>query len=227
VTRRANARIAGITFLAYNAFGISAMILSRRAIHGEGIVAKLASIAQHATDVRIAALLALCCGFCALVLGVALWAVTREQDPDLAMLALAFRVGEGITGAMSVQASNALLWLATATGPDAPGVEEARALGAYLVHGSGVAASFFPVGSTLFCWLLLRGRMIPMGLAWLGLVASVLWVLSIPLDALGILRGPLTWLVWIPMAAFEIPFALWLVFKGVAPRPVAPLAEAT
>ena len=33
-------------------------------------------------------------------------------------------------------------------------------------------------------------------------------------DPLGILRGPAIWL-YIPMAAFEVPFALWLLIKGV------------
>jgi len=35
---------------------------------------------------------------------------------------------------------------------------------------------YFAVGSTLFSWLLLRGRMIPVTLASLGVVASVMLV---------------------------------------------------
>jgi hypothetical protein len=62
--------------------------------------------------------------------------------------------------------------------------------------------------------LLLRGRMIPAVLAWLGVVASVLWIIGLPLQLVGILRGPLIWL-YIPMAAFEVPFAVWLLIKGV------------
>jgi hypothetical protein len=47
-------------------------------------------------------------------------------------------------------------------------------------------ATFFVVGSTLFSWLLLRGRMIPIPLAWLGVVASVLLVVCLPLTTRGI-----------------------------------------
>src|SRR5437016_11080499 len=98
MTRRTNARIAGFTFLLYIALGIPALILSGRAIHREGIAAQLASVAQHASDVHIAAVLNLFCAFCALVLGATLYAITRDIDPDLAMLGLTFRVGEGIIG---------------------------------------------------------------------------------------------------------------------------------
>jgi hypothetical protein len=48
MTRTTNARIAGFTFLAYIAAGITSMILFRRAAGGEGVAAKLAGNAAHA-----------------------------------------------------------------------------------------------------------------------------------------------------------------------------------
>ena len=217
MTRTTNARIAGFTFLFYIAAGISSMILFGRAAGGEGIVAKLASIAQHATDVRITVLLGLLECFSALVLAVTLYAITREQDADLAILALTCRVGEGLIGAAGIPSTLGLLWLATATGASAPDPGAARALGAFLLHGNPqVAATFFAVGSTIFSWLLLRGRMIPIPLAWLGVVASVLLVVGLPLQLAGFLHGPVISFMWLPMAAFEVPLALWLLVKGVA-----------
>ncbi len=101
---------------------------------------------------------------------------------------------------------------------------------------SGEATVFFAVGSTLFSWLLLRGRMIPIPLAWLGVIASVLLVVILPLQLTGLFGGPTdwsasaTWLVWLPMLVYEVVLALWLLIKGVAmPTPnVAPsrVAEA-
>ena len=79
-----------------------------------------------------------------------------------------------------------------------------------------LAATLFAVGSTLFSWLLLRGRMISAVLAWLGVVASVLLVALLPLQLVGALTGPVTQFMWLPMAAFEIPLGLWLLIKGVA-----------
>lgn len=218
MTRTTNARIAGFTFLFYIAAGVSDMILFGRATGGEGMAARLAAIGQHATDVRLTVLLALLQGFSALVLAVTLYTIAREQDPDLAMLALTCRVGEGVTGAVSIPATLGLLWLATATGANAPDAAAARALGAFLLRRNPlVPATFFSVGSTLFSWLLLRGRMIPIPLAWLGVVASVLLVVGLPLQLAGFLRGPVTQLMWLPMAAFEVPLGVWLLVKGVAP----------
>jgi len=216
MTRTTNARIAGFTFLFYIAVAFPSMMLFNRATSGEGIAAKLSGLAQHATDVRVAVVLSLAGCFAALVLAVTLHAITREQDPDLAMLALTCRVGEGVSGAVSIAATLGLLWLATATGANAPDPAAAQALGAYLLKQTPlVAATFFAVGSTFFAWLLLRGRMIPVALAWLGVLASVLLVVLLPLELAGFLRGPVTQLMWLPMAAFEIPLGVWLLIKGV------------
>jgi hypothetical protein len=171
MTRTTNARLAGGAFLFYIVAGVATMVLAGRA---------------HATEV-----LSLFTSLAALVLGVTLFAITREQDPDLAMLGLTCRVVEGVPG-----------------------------------HAGG--AIFFAAGSTIFSWLLLRGRMIPVALAWLGLLASVLLVVILPLQRAGLFGGPMTWsasitwLVWLPMLVFEVALALWLLIKGVAtPAPKA------
>ena len=215
MSRRAAARLAGLAFLLYIAVGILTLVLSSRAMAGHGVEAKLASVAQHMLDLRIAVLFVLFTSFCALVLGVTLWGLTREQDPVLAMLALACRVCEGLAGALGVQRTMGLLWLA---GPDAPDAATARTLGTWLLEGqvSGVAAIFFSVGSVLFAWLLLRGRMIPAPLAWLGVVASAAAVVVLPLEFVDLFPGRWIWYVWLPLAAYEIPLALWLLFKGAA-----------
>ena len=217
MTRTTNARVAGFTFLFYIAVGITSVILFGRATGGEAIAAKLAAIARHAIDVRVVVILDLLQCFSALVLAVTLYAITREQDPDLAMLAMVCRVAEGVIGATGIPATLGLLSLATATGANAPDAGAAHTLGAYLLMNSvALTATFFAVGSTLFSWLFLRGRMIPIPLAWLGVVASVLLVVTLPLQLAGFLRGPITSFLWLPMLAFEVPLALWLLIKGAA-----------
>ena len=120
-----------------------------------------------------------------------------------------------------MQRSLGLLWVATTAGTNAPDNQTAHVLGTLFTGQGGalgpVGALFFAVGSTIFSWLLLRGRMIPAVLAWLGVVVSVTWVIGLPLQLVGLLRGPIvTWVMFVPMAAFEVPFALWLLIKGVA-----------
>jgi len=164
MTRRTNAGLAGVAFLVYIAAGTSSMALSGR---------------PHVTDV-----LAVFMSLSALVLGVTLYAITRDVDRDLAMLAMVCRVAES-------------------------------------VPGHGLNAILFAVGSTIFSWLLLRGRIIPAALAWLGVVASAGLVVILMLQRGGVLGGgtswgsSLTWLIWLPMLVFELAFAFLLIVTGV------------
>src|SRR5688572_11742303 len=104
MTRATNARIAGFTFLVYIAAGLTSVVLFRRITRGDAIADRLAGIAGQATDVGVVVLLGFVQCFSALVLGVTLWAITRDQDSDVAMLGLACRVGEGIIGGLSMPA---------------------------------------------------------------------------------------------------------------------------
>jgi hypothetical protein len=164
MTRTTNARIAGVTFIVYIAAGIASLVLASR------------------TDV--VDVLSLFTSLSALVLGVTLYAITRDEDPDLAMLALTCRVVEAIPS-------------------------------------GGRGAVFFAVGSTIFCWLLLRGRMIPVALAWLGVVGSAFLVVVLPLQRAGVFAGGatwysgITWFMWLPMLVFELTIAAWFIVKGV------------
>ncbi len=218
MTRTTNARLAGFMFLFYTAVGSTLHFLMTRATDAEGTAAMLARIAEHASDVRVSVVLSLLESFSALVLAVALYAITRDEDHELAMLALVCRVGEGVIGAIGIPLKLGLLWLATAgTGPGAPDVATVNALGAFLlmpVPGIPIGTVFFAVGSTLFSYLLLRGRMVPVPLAWFGVLASVLLVAVLPLQLAGFVNG--AWYLWIPMAVFQVVLALWLLIKGVA-----------
>ncbi len=222
MTRTTNARLAGFMFLFYIATGITSMVLFRQATSGaEGTAATLASLAQHATTVRLTAVLSLLTFVIAVALAVALYALTRDQDPDLAVLALCCRATEGVLAAVGAVGTLGLLSVATASITAAvPDTAATHALGALLLQqrGSGtlIAATCFAVGSTLYSYLFLRARSIPVSLAWLGVLASVLLVVALPLQLAGFLRGPVTYLVWIPMAVFEVTLGLWLLIKGVA-----------
>lgn len=88
------------------------------------------------------------------------------------------------------------------------------------IPGHETSAIYFAVGSTIFSWLLLRGRMIPVTLAWLGVFASVLLAVILPLQRVGVLgatgwSSSAAWIMWLPMLVFELLLALWLLTKGV------------
>jgi hypothetical protein len=220
MTRTTDARIAGFAILFYMAIGVIVTVLINRATSTEGTAAILARISEHASDVRVAILLELLECFSAVVLAVMLYGLTRDEGHELAMLAMVCRVGEGLIGAMGIQKTLGLLWLATPRavvgGPD---IATANTLGDFLLMPSQsamIGAPFFAVGSMIFSYLLLRGRIVPVSLAWFGLLASVLLVVGLPLQLAGFLRGPITGYIWLPMIAFQIPLGLWLLIKGIA-----------
>lgn len=221
MTRRTNARVAGFAFLIYIAAALPGMILAGRAASGEGTAAKLASIAQHASDMRVAVVLEMIGCFCALVLAVTLYAITRDEDPDLALLAMVCRVAEGVIGGLSLEPMLRKLWLATAAGADAPDPASANALAAVLFKAPDwmIGAVFFAVGSTIFAYLMLRGRIVPVVLAWIGVVGSALAAVILPLEFVGVVSGPLTQLIWAPLLVFEVWLAFWLIIKGAAMPP--------
>lgn len=221
MTRMTSARVAGFTFLFYIGVALPAMVLMNRATAGDGIAAKLATVAQHGPEIRLAILLTLLSCFSALVLAVALYGITRDEDHELAVFVLACRLAEGVLGAIGIPDTLALLWLATGA-PDA-GVPQATAqvLGTLFLmpaQSTMLGAPFFALGSLAFAWLLLRGRLVPRPLALLGVLASVVLVVGLPLQFAGYLPGAIARAMWLPMLAFEVPLGLWLLWKGVGPR---------
>ncbi len=116
-----NARTAGVTFLLYYATALGEMFLYRKASSGEGIAPKLASIAQHAPQVRLTVVFALLTILYALVLAVTLYALTRDVDRDIALLAFTCRVVEGVINAVPATARLGLLSIATAGASAAAG----------------------------------------------------------------------------------------------------------
>jgi len=71
-------------------------------------------------------------------------------------------------------------------------------------------------GEHALSWLFLRGRLIPVPLAWLGVVGSALLVGGLPLQLAGFLAGLVTQLMWVPVAVFELTLGPWLLIKGVS-----------
>jgi hypothetical protein len=210
-------------FLFYIATGIASLIVFNQVTRGaEGSAAMLASIAQHALLMRVTVLLTLVEFVDAVVLAVALYALTRDQDADLAVLALCCRASEGVITAISGVRMLGLLSIATAsTAAGGADLAASLALGGLLLKAGGlftlISATCFALGSTVYSYLFLRARSIPVALAWLGVVASVLLLAALPAQLAGFVKGSTTQYVWIPMALFEVTLGLWLLIKGVRP----------
>jgi hypothetical protein len=147
----------------------------------------------------------------------AFYMITRDESHELAMLGFVCRVVEGVFVASLIPNALGLLWLARVqAGVDAPAAASRNALGAFLLRpGSAIGAIFFAVGSAIFSYLLLRGRMVPLFLAWWGVLSSALLVIGLPLQLAGFFTGALTPYLWVPATGFVPVLALWLIIKGV------------
>jgi len=185
MTRRTNARIAGFTYLLYIAVAFPAMVLFDKATSGESTASQLATIAQHSTSLRITILLGLVSCFCALVLAVTLYGSRATRIGS-------WRCWHSPAGSGKAwsQQFHSLRWTAVARNEHwahCPRRTVGNALAALLLKLGGwqttTAAVLFAVGSTLFSYLLLRGRMIPVALAWLGVFGSALPVVRSPAAA--------------------------------------------
>lgn len=161
MTRRTNSAVAGAAFLVYIAAGLTSMSGAIRVLNP---------------------ILGLVMFFCALLLGVTLYALTREVDADLALFAMACRIAEGIAGQVGTKDT--------------------------------LSATFFAAGSLVFSALMLRGRIIPVALAWLGVGASLLLVVLLPLQLMSLLAARVAAFMWLPMLAFEVPLGIWLIARG-------------
>jgi len=228
MTRTTNARIAGFTYLFYAAIGICIELLMHQARGVDGGAAELVRIGQYATNVRLSILIVVLECVAALVLGVTLYGITRVEDHELAVLGLVCRVAEGVLGTLRIPNYLGLLWLAKpGGGTGAPDIPTTNALRTFLlmpVPSVPIGAIFFAVGSLIFSYLLLRGRFVPVSIAWLGVFASGLLAVALPLQLAGFPTGPLSgYSQWLPALVFQVALALWLLIKGVStPTTVRP-----
>jgi len=207
MTRNASARLAGFMFLFYIATALPAALLFNRATAGTGFAAKLASVAEHAPLMRASVVFTLITFVDAVLLGIGLYGLTRDEDPELALFALVCRAAEGTINAISVAVPVGLLWAAGASARAAPSDPAdantiAASLLAYGNWSTNISAACFAVGSTVFSYLLLRARTIPIWLAWVGVIGSLMLVVMLPAQLAGYVAGVGTQLVWIPVAVF-------------------------
>jgi hypothetical protein len=172
MTYKTNARLAGFMFLFYTAATLAQGVLLGPIISGAGVAAKLANISQHVTSMSLVIVLSMVTILAALFLAVTLYAITRDEDGDLALLALCCRLAEGVFNVFPALAWTGLLWLGSEMMTTAAEGSTAAAMGTLLLKVPGwstsVGAICFGVGSTLFSYLFLKARSIPVPLAWLG-----------------------------------------------------------
>lgn len=220
--RARNARVAGFTFLFYIAVGIGGVITCNLATSGSTTADRLTSVAAHPVSVTLSFICLLLTILCALILGITLFALTRQQDLDLARFAMSCRFLEAAINAFPAIALLALISLATGNETASAEASTRDAIASLLLKVQGwstpTSATMFAIGSAIYCALFLRGRLAPAWLMRLGLIASILLIVVEPLEAARVVGGLIAAIVWLPMLAFEAPFGIWLLVTGAESR---------
>ena len=117
MTQRAEGKLAGYAYLAYIVFAMSAAILSRKTTAGADTSQMLSALRSTIALAQVTVLLDLLQIVCAVVLAVTLYRLSRTVDATLALLAMAFRFGEGLAGFVPLLGKLELMKLATASNP--------------------------------------------------------------------------------------------------------------
>jgi hypothetical protein len=212
-------RVAGFAFLFLIMVVLASGVPWNAVRRTDGIADTLASISEHASSIRVGLLLSIVGAITTLVLAGMLYAILVAQDRNLAVLALACRAVEAGLYAVGMFDTLALLSMSNGSPNDSPSV---AALANLLMDarwmGTNIGAIFFAAGSTIYCYLLLTARSIPVPLAATGLVGSLIILVGVPLQTAFSVRTftGASALIWFPIGIFEISTGVWLLVKGAA-----------
>jgi hypothetical protein len=185
-------------------------IISSRILHSEGLF-------------RIAMVCDLVGGAGNAILAIALFILLKPVNEGLSLLAAFWRLGETVI--LGYMVYNSMMVLQLLKDPGYSGAFTANQLHGFVrlyfdAQGAGftIGLLFYSLGSTLFCYLLLRSRYIPKGLSWWGMLGSALAGINI----LAVMVAPRLEAVlmpagYIPVGLFEIAAGFWLLFARIRP----------
>ena len=209
------ARVAGFMYLFIIIIYMAGLMMNA-GFHSGDFVETSQNISTAEGLYRTSLLLMLMGSVLTIPLAGALYIFLKVVDPNLALLALLWRICETVLGAVTKVLLFMRLGIFTGTFVSIGIVEQDSVSGLLRVGANAsfnLSVLFFSFGSILFYYLLLKSRFIPRSLSILGIFASG-WVTLLACASLvstGIVGN--AW--WLPMFVAEIVTGLWLLFKGI------------
>ena len=206
------ARLAGFLYLLTNATAIFAFSIRGRLIVGRDVVQTATNIAASDRLFRLGIVAELITIAGVIILIAALYVLLKPAGPNMALLAVFWRLAENFTLAIIVLAEFAVLRIVHL--PDH--VQTVHTL--LGIYGDGFRIGFFflGLGSAVFAYLWLKSRYIPGVLAIIGLVGG-LTMAAVEMTIM--VFPPFASIVQMsymaPMGVFEIGGGLWLLIKGI------------
>jgi hypothetical protein len=217
-TFRKNAIIAGILFLITDVTSIVALLLYQPLLTDPKFIT---SIRVNDAQILIGALLEIFLAVCNAGTALALYPILKKQNQGLALGYVIFRAMEAtiiLMGVMSILTVLSLRLDFLTIGGNATTYQViGKAFVAFqkwtFLFGPNI---ILPINATMLGYILFKSKLVPRVISSLYLFdGPILFVSSICiLFGLYSQTNPFTVLIAIPLLAFEVSFAIWLIIKG-------------
>jgi len=215
------ARVAGLAYLLIIVTSILAMVFGSFKLIVEGNdAATFSNFMANELLFRITAAYDLIMYASVVILSIALYAILKTVNKNLALFALCCRLIEAIMGCLAVLSSLVVLQLLN--GENYSAVFEAEQLQALVglfldVHSAALSILivFISLGTIVFCYLFIKSKYIPRILAVFGIFAFLLVLIKAFVVILFPLPAMIQIVFHLPGILFEVIIGLWLLIKGV------------
>ncbi|MBO3084611.1 DUF4386 domain-containing protein [Cellulomonas fengjieae] len=182
----------------------------------------------HRTQVAAGALLELVCALSLIGIAVLMFPIVRRRSESAALGYAAFRLLESAVIVVGIISVLAIVTLNESVGADQSHLTASALLVAVHDWTFLFGPNFALAPSTfLMGWFLYRTRLVPRAIAVLGLVAAPLLFASAALVLFGVYDQVSVWggLTALPVFAYEMSLAVWLLVKGFQPVATARLLD--
>jgi len=215
------ARVAGLAYLLIIVTSMLAMVFGSFKLIVEGNdAATFSNFMANELLFRITAAYDLIMYASVVILSIALYAILKTVNKNLALFALCCRLIEAIMGCLAVLSSLVVLQLLN--GENYSAVFEAEQLQALVglfldVHSAALSILivFISLGTIVFCYLFIKSKYIPRILAVFGIFAFLLVLIKAFVVILFPLPAMIQIVFHLPGILFEVIIGLWLLIKGV------------
>ncbi|MBO0870844.1 MAG: DUF4386 domain-containing protein, partial [Micromonosporaceae bacterium] len=223
MTARRHATAAGVLYLITHVTSITALILYGPVLNNTDYIVSGGADGQ----IQLGALLEGILAICVIGTSVALFPIVRRQNESMALGVVGLRILEAgaiVAGLISLLAVVSLRDAAAAGADRAARVAIGQALVAFhdwtFLIGPNLALS---VSTMLLAYLVFRSHLVPRWIGALGMAGGTLIFIAAIGELFGLFDQVSIWgfVLAVPVFAWELSFAFWMIIKGF--RPSSPI----
>jgi hypothetical protein len=210
---RYQVRLAGLLYLAIIVFGIASEGFVRGSLIVPGdAVTTAANIAGSEGLFRLSIAGDALMAVCDIILAVLLYVLFRPFSPVVALVAMVFRlIQAAVIVANLLNLDTALMLIVAATGTTAASSSHALLMLERHAHGYDFGLIFFGINSLATGWLIMKSRLMPVGLGLGVVLAGVVYLVGSSLVVLSPSLSPAFELAYLVPVIIESLLCLWLL----------------